>query len=39
MNRHSRTKTDTAAPRKRLGWLWVWGTFVVFFACEVARLS
>ncbi len=27
-------------PRQgRRGWIWVWGTFVVFFALEIARLS
>ncbi len=24
---------------RRLGWVWVWAVFVVFFALEVARLS
>ena len=25
--------------RRRLGWVWVWAVFVIFFALEVARLS
>ena len=32
-NRKSRSE------RRRLGWVWVWAVFVVFFALEVARLS
>jgi hypothetical protein len=32
-------KAEAKAPKKGLGWLWVWGTFMVFFGCEVARLS
>ena len=39
MNRKCRTNTDATAPRRRCGWLWVYGTFMVFFALEIARLS
>ena len=25
--------------RKRLGWIWVWATLVVFIALEMARMA
>jgi hypothetical protein len=32
-SRHSKPRLG------RLGWIWVWGAFVVYFALEIARLS
>jgi hypothetical protein len=44
VHRRGRRPTMTSnrksgSERRRLGWVWVWGVFVVFFAFEVARLS
>ena len=30
---------DAKPQQRRLGWIWVWVAFVLFFAFEVARLS
>ncbi len=33
------SKQQTVKERRRVGWLWVWAVFIVFFALEAARLS
>jgi hypothetical protein len=43
-NRPGRRMTMTgnyeSKPRqRRLGWMWVWAAFVIYFAFEIARLS
>ena len=39
MKADRQVEAEARVPKKRLGWLWVWGTFMVFFGCEIARLS
>jgi hypothetical protein len=30
---------ESKRPQRRLGWIWVWAVFVIYFAFEIARLS
>ena len=30
---------ESKPQQRRLGWLWVWAAFVIYFAFEVARLA
>jgi len=32
-------KRKSGVERRRLGWVWVWAAFIIFFVLEVTRLS
>lgn len=34
-----RNNSHSEPRQRRLGWVWVWGAFAIYFAFEIARLS
>ena len=32
-------ETEAKTPVKRLGWVWVWASFMIYMGCEISRLS